>query len=132
MTGPVPAEMVEAAARALHEHDRLETLNEPAWEDIDVGDRASYREAAKAMLIAPFAVCRGHDEWGVALTPDDDRGESGYTSEHGADRATAQRLMKETNAHSRSRGHPERARLVQRTVFVTPWHEVDAESGGGS
>lgn len=61
MTGPdgtmtLPGGMVEAAARALHEHDRLEFPNDPLWDGLDDDRRDSYREAVTAVLSAALAI----------------------------------------------------------------------------
>lgn len=52
----LPAAMVEAAARALYEHDRV-----PDHEDFDElqdWDQDSYRDAVKAVLTAALGVCK--------------------------------------------------------------------------
>jgi hypothetical protein len=59
MTEPldaIPAEMVEAAAKALHEHDRLEFTGEKPWERLDESDRDSYRKSMAAALAAALSV----------------------------------------------------------------------------
>jgi len=46
------ADGVEPAARALHEHDRLEFIGEPVWERMSEDDRESYRSAVRSILTA--------------------------------------------------------------------------------
>jgi hypothetical protein len=58
--------MVEAAARALHEHDSVAALpDDPGWDDLAECDRDSYRTAVAAVL-------------GAALTRSGCRWEHGY------------------------------------------------------
>lgn len=52
---PVPEVMIEAAAEALHQHDRFD--GEPTWDELTEVDRRSYRAAAAPMLAAALAVC---------------------------------------------------------------------------
>lgn len=49
--------MVEAAARALHEHDRREYINDPPWDGLDEQERESYRIAQRIALAAALGVC---------------------------------------------------------------------------
>jgi hypothetical protein len=58
MTEPldaIPAEVIEAAAAALHEHDRLEFTGEPPWERLEESDRDSYRKSMAVALAAALS-----------------------------------------------------------------------------
>lgn len=60
----IPAAMVEAAARAVHEHGRLE-FDEPEWEQLTDAARDSYRKAERLALVAALSVCQVRGEQGV-------------------------------------------------------------------
>jgi hypothetical protein len=53
--------MVEKAARALYEYERIDALDEPLWDGISEDDRDSYRNYASAAL-APVVDDNGRDQ----------------------------------------------------------------------
>jgi len=63
----LPAAMVEAAARALHEHDRIEIAGDPLWEALNEDDQDSYRAAVRAGLAAALSTCTIRKEWRYVL-----------------------------------------------------------------
>lgn len=66
----LPAAMIETAARALHEHDRLE--EDPDFDDLQPWDQDSYRDSAQVVLAAAFGVCEVRPAWGCRFTDDAD------------------------------------------------------------
>lgn len=58
----VPEAMLEAAAKALHGHDRLD--GEPDWDELQEWDRQSYKAAVAAVLAAALSVCEVREQYG--------------------------------------------------------------------
>lgn len=61
----LPPAMVEAAARALHEHENqwLDESMAEEWKTLSDLDLDSYRSAARAVLAAALAECEVREEW---------------------------------------------------------------------
>lgn len=70
-TPPIPHAMVEAAARALHEHDRLDVLSEPPWEQLTDDERESYRTVQREALTAALDLCEVREYRRAVVKQDD-------------------------------------------------------------
>ena len=124
----LPPEMVEAAARATHEHDRMESLGEPDFDGLEEADRDSYRDFVRLILAAALSVCEVREEWGV-IWHADDRDDASCMSErrfgwrHKAERRGAEMIGK----YGIVRYTLERCYHRQYSdwsTWITPWERV--------
>lgn len=61
----IPAVMVEAAAQAVHEHDRYGAgWSRADWNGLSEVQRDNYRRAERVALAAALALCQVREEWG--------------------------------------------------------------------